>query len=105
MIWDPGRRRCSAAAMKDSMAATWALMLFLLPTAPVSAAKYASALTEPAQTQCRIIGVFQDTWCLAREPLCSSKLFTIAPLPPVRSDRTSSAEEAAGILGKMVIHF
>ena len=51
MIWDPGRRRCFAAAMKDSMAATWALMLFLLPTAPVSAARYASALTEPAQTQ------------------------------------------------------
>ena len=22
IIWDPGRRRCSAAAMKDSMAAT-----------------------------------------------------------------------------------
>ena len=51
MIWELGRRRCSAAVMKDSMAATWALMLFLLPTAPVSAARNASALTEPAQSK------------------------------------------------------
>ena len=64
MIWEPGRRRCSAAAMKDSMAAICALMLFLLPTAPVSAAKYASALTEPAQTQCHVAALSPDVHCL-----------------------------------------
>ena len=39
MRLDDGRRFCSAAAMKLSMAAIWALVLRLLPTAPVRDAR------------------------------------------------------------------